>query len=323
MLSTVATQKRMFSKREIQAADAARELYRKIGRPDEATYQTILRRGQILNCPITPDDARQALVIYGQDVAALKGKTTRSTAAPRVPTFEAVPIPAPILKFHRNITLCVDFLFVQGFPFYHTISRNIGFRTICAVTDRSRNTILRETNAAIKLYQARGLDVRDIHADSEFECIRDELRPIEMNIVPPDSHVGEVERSVRTLKERLRSCVHGLPFRHLPKLMVRHMMMDVVRCLNQFPWKNGISDALSPAAIVTGAAPPDFNNMRLEFGTYVQVFEDNSPSNTPKARSLGAITLNPTGNAQGDYFFYVPRNGCQDLETPMACTAHH
>jgi hypothetical protein len=191
------------------------------------------------------------------------------------------------------------------------------------VTDRSRNTILRETNAAIKLYQARGLDVRDIHADSEFECIRDELRPIEMNIVPPDSHVGEVERSVRTLKERLRSCVHGLPFRHLPKLMVRHMMMDVVRCLNQFPWKNGISDALSPAAIVTGAAPPDFNNMRLEFGTYVQVFEDNSPSNTPKARSLGAIALNPTGNAQGDYFFYVPRNGCQDLETPMACTAHH
>ena len=72
-----------------------------------------------------------------------------------------------------------------------------------------------------------------------------------------------------------------------------------------------MSDTLSPDAIVTGARPPDFNNMRLEFGTYVQVFEDNTPSNTPKARSLGAIALNPTGNAQGDYFFMSLATGAR------------
>ena len=34
-----------------------------------------------------------------------------------------------------------------------------------------------------------------------------------MDIVPADRHVGEVERSVnKTVKERLRSTVHGLPF---------------------------------------------------------------------------------------------------------------
>ena len=43
--------------------------------------------------------------------------------------------------------------------------------------------------------------------------------------------------------------------------------------------------------------------MRVELGTYVQVFEDNDPSNTPRGRSLGAIALCPTGNAQGDYYF--------------------
>ena len=43
--------------------------------------------------------------------------------------------------------------------------------------------------------------------------------------------------------------------------------------------------------------------MRLEFGSYVQVFEDNDPTNTLRARSLGAIALTPTGNAQGDYNF--------------------
>jgi hypothetical protein len=326
LLNTVAEQKKLFSRREVTAADEARALYRKIGRPDEAEFDSILRRNLIRNCPVTPGDAKRALVIYGPDIAVIKGKTTRSNAAPRAPTFEAVPIPPPVLEHHKNVTLCVDFFFVQGIPFFHTISRGIGFRSVRQVPDRGRAVILRETRAIIKLYQSRGFHVCDIHADNEFECIREEIRPIEMNVVPADSHVGEVERSIRTIKERLRTCVHGLPFRRLPKLMIRHMVDDVVRCLNQFPWKNGISAHLSPAALVSGHPPPDFNTMRLEFGTYVQVFEDNDPTNTPRARSLGAIALNPTGNAQGDYHFLSLSSGAkisrhQWIMLPMTDTA--
>ena len=33
------------------------------------------------------------------------------------------------------------------------------------------------------------------------------------------------------------------------------------------------------------------------------MFEDHDPTNTLRARTLGAIALTPTGNAQGDYFF--------------------
>ena len=125
--------------------------------------------------------------------------------------------------------------------------------------------------------------------------------PIVMDIVPADSHLGEIERSNRTLKERTRSCVHGLPFKRLPKLMVTHIVKDAVRCLNQFPWSNGISDTMSPDTLITGSPPPDFTCMRLEFGSYVQVFEDNDPSNTLRARSTGAIALTPTGNFNGEY----------------------
>jgi hypothetical protein len=152
-------------------------------------------------------------------------------------------------------------------------------------------------------YHARGFTVCDIHGDQELECVRVPMRPIEINVVPADSHVGEVERSIRTMKERLRSMAHGMPYKRLPQLMITHMVADTVRCLNQFPWKNGISSILSPASIVTGVGNPDYNKMRLEFGAYVQLFEDNAPSNTFRSRSLGAIALTPTGNAQGDYFF--------------------
>lgn len=99
MVSTVAQQKKMFSRREVQAADNACDLYRRIARPSNAEFQRILRQSLIgKNCPVTPDDdTKQALIIYGPDIASLKGKTTNSQAALHAPTFIAVPIPAPIL----------------------------------------------------------------------------------------------------------------------------------------------------------------------------------------------------------------------------------
>ena len=174
---------------------------------------------------------------------------------------------------------------------------------VAPVADRTRKTILAEISSVINLYSARGLTVREIHTDNEFECVRETLRPIVLNIVTADSHVGEVERSVRTIKERLRSWAHGLPFKRLPRIMIRHMVSDAVRCLNQFPHRNDISSTMSLTTIDTGAGTPNYNAMRIEFGSYVQVFEDCNPSNTPRARSLGAIALTPTGHSQGDYYF--------------------
>jgi len=99
--------------------------------------------------------------------------------------------------------------------------------------------------------------VCDIHADQEFACVHTDLLPVELNIVPDDSRVGELERSIRTIKEHLRSCVHGLPFQRVPKLLIQHMVTDVIHCLNQFLWKNGISFDMSPATLVTGHQMPD------------------------------------------------------------------
>lgn len=77
----------------------------------------------------------------------------------------------------------------------------------------------------------------------------------------------------------------------------------MVKGLNQFPAKDGVSDTLSPLTILTGIGAPDYQSLRLEFGSYAMVFEDNDPSNTTKARTTGAIALTHTGNRQGDYHF--------------------
>jgi hypothetical protein len=86
-----------------------------------------------------------------------------------------------------------------------------------------------------------------------------------MHVVTTDSHVGKIERSIRTVKERLRSSVHGLPFKRLPKLIIVHLAIDTIRCLNMFPAANGVSSTLSPASIVTGVPPTDYNHLRPAF----------------------------------------------------------
>ena len=155
------------------------------------------------------------------------------------------------------MVLCIDFFFVQGLPILHMISRDLQFRTVAAVPDLKHSTILsEELQAVLWLYAARGFLVCDIHADTEFECIRADVLPIHLDVVAADDHVGEIERSNRTVKERARACVHGLPFRRIRKLLVVSVVADVVRCLNMLPAPHSVSPTLSPLSIITGAPAP-------------------------------------------------------------------
>jgi len=168
------------------------------------------------------------------------------------------------------------------------------------------------------MYKSRGFNISNLHANMESECIRNDVLPSRLNVTAADNHVGEVERSIRTMKERARTTIHGLPFKQLPKVMIQALVYHAAKGLNQFPAKNGISNTLSPLTIMTGRANPDYNELKLEFGSYVQFFEDNTPSNTTTSRNPGAIVLNPTGNAQGDYFLChsSPENACPGINGP-------
>jgi len=159
------------------------------------------------------------------------------------------------------------FLRPRSLIYIHTISRKVQFRTVAPVLDRTKDTLLRETKAAVALYQSRGFNIPDLHTDMEFGGIRNNVLPTRLNVTAANDHVGEVERSIRTIKERTRTTIHGLPFKRLPKLMIQELVYHAAKGLNQFPTKNGISDTLSPLTIMTGRANPDYNDLKFEFGS--------------------------------------------------------
>jgi hypothetical protein len=268
-----------------------------IGRPSEQEFRKILQHNLIRNCPVTPHDAKRALMINGPDVATLKGKTVNRQNS-GIPDHQTVQIPDPIINKYRDIRLFIDIVWVNGSPYVHTISQWIKFRTVAPINNKTKITILMEAQAVLNMYGARGFNITRVEADQEFVCITNNILPIQLNAAVTDDHVHEVERSIRTVKERTRCTIQGLPFRRIPKAMMRAAIQGAHKALNQFPAHNGVSEFLSPLTIMTGRPSPDYNDMRIEFGAYAQVFEDNDPTNTAKARTTGAIALTPTGNAQ-------------------------
>ena len=73
-----------------------------------------------------------------------------------------------------------------------------------------------------------------------------------MNIATTNEHVPEIERMIRVVKERIRSTVHGVPFKRFPNMMKRDIVKNEAAWINMFPHRYGVSHRLSPSTIVTG-----------------------------------------------------------------------
>jgi hypothetical protein len=205
------------------------------------------------------------------------------------------------LSLHPTITLCIDIYYVLGLTFTLSVSRDIRFLSSRFIHDRT-NPLIRDCIASdLAIYRTRGFQPTAIHADGEFNAVRTLFPDIQFTICAADDHVPEVERAIRSVKESIRATIHGMPFNRLPRVLVKELTTFAVRTINMLPHPDGISPFLSPATIVTGIHKPDYSTLRLEFGTYVQVYD--GTSNDTKSRTLGAIATNPTGNANGDYFF--------------------
>ena len=199
----------------------------------------------------------------------------------------------------------MDYLYIQGVPVLHSISRNFHFRTAEFIMNKakaSEEEVKSGVDRIMTIYRARGLEVAQVNADNDFECIEDIIRPARLYTVGANEHVGDVERSIRTVKDCTRCHIHRLPYKHYPKIMVAGMITHVMKSLNQLPSETGIDNHLSPAALITGSTKPDYNSLiKLNYGEYVQAYEPNTTTNDQSPMSVGAIALYPK-NANSWYF---------------------
>ena len=272
-----------------------------IGRPSDKDLIKILKTSGLPNCPVTPRDVIIANKVFGPDVGALKGKTTRRNP-PIVDSPMSVDTTS-ILEHYGEITLCVDLMYVNKVPLLVRLSRNIKFGMMEAVTDRKEASLLKCIKGVVALYRMAGFRVTVALMDGKFVPLRGGLAELglRLNETSRDEHVGDIEWYICTIKERMRAIYNTLPFHKIPARLVVEMAKTAVFWLNAFPAAGGASHCLSPCTIITGQQVDYKQHCRFQFGEYAQTHEEHNNSMNP--RTGGTIALRPVGNGQGNFYF--------------------
>ena len=87
--------------------------------------------------------------------------------------------------------------------------------------------------------------------EMKFKWIKDRIRiGVPSNVVSKVEHVKQIERFHRLIEERARGYYGINTFNALPRMMVVHLMMIFVFCINTFVWMDGASKFISPLSIV-------------------------------------------------------------------------
>ena len=299
-LQTVDDNKEYFTATEIKGAEAARFQQEEIGWPSDSFYHTIIKENLLTNTEVTIDDVHRAEHIFGPAKPLLEGTMTRQR--PTTNKIEKVPLPLPITTHQTNVDLSIDFFYVNGHVFFTSKSRKLNFVTAKYHQTRTMKSIINTLNEIRQIYSTRGFKIENIHGDNEFN--KDEIKqsqlPATFHAYGKDEHVGLIERSNRTVKNKARTMTHAVPYQRMPKLMVIGLVHAAVKWINVFPSKNGVSKSMSPATIVLGSPKPNMKYKRIVFGSYAMAYA--GTSNKMKSRSIPAIALNPSNEHGGHYF---------------------
>ena len=177
----------------------------------------------------------------------------------------------------------------------------------------------------VRCYRGRRFEIGTLRSDSESGILALEERikeaSIEVDIAASSSHVKELERALRLVKEDFGGTKSTLPFGLSKKLAIYLVYYVVVRLTQRL--YDSTPGAMCPFSNFRSRKLDAKLDFSLSFGDYVQAHEDNGlKQNTDLERTTGAIFVLPTGNLSGSCKFLslatgevITREKCLCLKT--------
>ncbi len=319
-MQTVQRNMEGFTRCKLEEAQKAHKAQAMLGHPTDRNFLGMVCDGMIFNCPVTANAVTDAHQIFSPDLAGVRGRMV--WRPPESVTTDYVQIPRAILEQHQLVTLAVDLMFVNGVPFLVSVARDLNLVTAKFTPSRMAKQLAAGITWMMDLYARGGFQVGAVLMDNKFEKLKNLAPILTINTTAEKEHVPEVECKIRLIKERGKGILNTLPFKRMPRLMLIELIYHVVLWLNAFPAKSGVSETLSPHKIVYRQKMDFAKHCRLPFGTYCEVHDEPTPTNSMVTCSTPVIVLGPMGNLQGIYKYFSLATGkkvkrCAFMPYPM------
>ena len=168
----------------------------KLSYPSMKDFKWVIQSNQIKDCPVMVQDIDVTSKIWGKDVAALKGKTTRHKPLPGV-AWDLVKIPKELLKLHKKVFLMVDIFFINKIPFFVMLSHTIYFMAINHLANRTMSKIFKSFKEIYQYYLHQGFCITTMHVDSKFEPLKILIEALpggpHVNLTSTNEHIPKIE----------------------------------------------------------------------------------------------------------------------------------
>ncbi len=185
-----------------------------LGHPTDCKFPGITRLNMISNCSVTENAINNANLIFGSDIAGVRGKTVGRP--PKPVHIKYVQILRMILDWHQIVMLAVDCMFVHGVPFLVRVSRGLNLITAKHTPSRTAKNLAAGISHIMGLYAKGSFQVGIVLLDNKLESLPTLAPIIAMNTTASHKHILKIKRRMRLMKEYGRSILNTLPNKKIP-----------------------------------------------------------------------------------------------------------
>jgi hypothetical protein len=292
LINTVKENRVGYTQGQFEQAKRVRELYHIVGTPTIESCKALIKMNAIKNCPVTTEDVNNAKKIFRTDMSSIRGKLTRRKSTPV--REDAIKIPEELISQNREIDLCIDIMYVNKCGFMTTINQTIRFRSTLPIENGTHEEYYRVLDMVLRLYNSAGFHIKTIHCNREFCAMMDKVNDdlsVCMNFTNALDHVPEAERNNRTIKEWVRAAYHRLPYKALPRQLIRYLVQTQASQLNLFPAKGGISPYYNLRTILRLPTLDYVKHCMVPFGAYVQANHKTKQTNSNASQTINACKV--------------------------------
>ena len=203
-----------FTKREVERARKAKELFHILGAPSAQNFWYILQHNLIKNCPVTVQDAINADKIFGPDIYVLKGRSTRPKPRPMID--DHIVIPREIRQHRKALTAHFDLMFASGQGLLTFVDTPVYHRVVAPINNKTDDEIYQALDSVLRWYNSHGFYFKKASCDREFgslmDPIKDDLNIRKIDYTTSGAHESVAERNNCTIKEHMRITFHRMGF---------------------------------------------------------------------------------------------------------------